>query len=157
MRCEGADNPPCRRCRHAGLECLFEKPSREASLTGEAGLECVHTMYKSFPINLPKTVFRRIRSLEAHVAEIRNSQVAIQHTLTEIVGHLRGTTVPRSPSVISQPYMHASPSMQAGSPAINSTVDTRRMSSSIDRGCRRRRRHFHILSSSFKTAGRPEP
>ena len=39
MRCEGAENPPCRRCRHAGLECLFEKPSREASLTGEAGLE----------------------------------------------------------------------------------------------------------------------
>lgn len=39
MRCEGADNPPCRRCRHAGLDCLFEKPSREATLTGEAGLE----------------------------------------------------------------------------------------------------------------------
>ena len=39
MRCEGAENPPCRRCRHAGLECLFEKPTREASLTGEAGLE----------------------------------------------------------------------------------------------------------------------
>lgn len=41
MRCEGADNPPCRRCRHAGLECLFEKPTREATLTGEAGLESV--------------------------------------------------------------------------------------------------------------------
>ena len=41
MRCEGAENPPCRRCRHAGLECLFEKPTREASLTGEAGLESV--------------------------------------------------------------------------------------------------------------------
>lgn len=39
MRCEGAENPPCRRCRHAGLECLFEKPSREPTLTGEAGLE----------------------------------------------------------------------------------------------------------------------
>lgn len=39
MRCEGADNPPCRRCRNTGLECLFEKPSREATLTGEAGLE----------------------------------------------------------------------------------------------------------------------
>lgn len=39
MRCEGAENPPCRRCRHAGLECLFEKPTREPTLTGEAGLE----------------------------------------------------------------------------------------------------------------------
>lgn len=41
MRCEGADNPPCRRCRNTGLDCLFEKPSREATLTGEAGLESV--------------------------------------------------------------------------------------------------------------------
>jgi hypothetical protein len=48
MRCEGAENPPCRRCRHAGLDCLFEKPTREASLTGEAGLECVY-----FPSHLP--------------------------------------------------------------------------------------------------------
>ncbi|KAG6854238.1 hypothetical protein C0991_009256 [Blastosporella zonata] len=39
MRCEGADNPPCKRCRNTNLECLFEKPSREATLTGEAGLE----------------------------------------------------------------------------------------------------------------------
>ncbi len=41
MRCEGAENPPCKRCRQQSLECLFEKPNREASLTGEAGLECV--------------------------------------------------------------------------------------------------------------------
>lgn len=47
MRCEGADNPPCRRCRHTGLECLFEKPSREATLTGEAGLEYVVSMVSS--------------------------------------------------------------------------------------------------------------
>lgn len=44
MRCEGADNPPCRRCRNGGLECLFEKPSREATLTGEAGLESVSSL-----------------------------------------------------------------------------------------------------------------
>ena len=45
MRCEGAENPPCKRCRHNGLDCLFEKPTREASLTGEAGLEYVHGAY----------------------------------------------------------------------------------------------------------------
>ena len=39
MRCEGAENPPCKRCRQQSLDCLFEKPNREASLTGEAGLE----------------------------------------------------------------------------------------------------------------------
>lgn len=41
MRCEGAENPPCKRCRQQSLDCLFEKPNREASLTGEAGLEYV--------------------------------------------------------------------------------------------------------------------
>ncbi|KAI0048332.1 hypothetical protein FA95DRAFT_1517530 [Auriscalpium vulgare] len=108
MRCEGADNPPCRRCRHAGLECMFEKPSREASLTGEAGLE-------------------RIRSLESHVADIRQTQSAIQSTLLEIVGHLRGGSAPpaRSPTSYPQPYMHHSPSIHSDSPAL-STPSTAR-------------------------------
>lgn len=56
--------------------------------------------------------------------------MAIQHTLTEIVGHLRGTSIPRSPSVISQPYVHASPSMQAGSPA--SSISTVRAPLMVD-------------------------
>ncbi|KAI0639613.1 hypothetical protein C8Q77DRAFT_1082056 [Trametes polyzona] len=106
MRCEGAENPPCRRCRHAGLECLFEKPTREASLTGEAGLE-------------------RIRSLESHVADIRATQTAIQNTLLEIVSHLRGgggASVPitsRSPSTY-PPFAHHSPGAQSlGSPAVS--------------------------------------
>ncbi|KII93761.1 hypothetical protein PLICRDRAFT_171474 [Plicaturopsis crispa FD-325 SS-3] len=95
MRCEGADNPPCRRCRHAGLECLFEKPSREATLTGEAGLE-------------------RIRSLEARVSEIRDSQLSIQSTLSEIVGHLRGGGMQvHSPTHIQPPYHYQSPGMQS--------------------------------------------
>lgn len=25
MRCEGADNPPCKRCAAAGHECVFER------------------------------------------------------------------------------------------------------------------------------------
>ncbi|KAI9069411.1 hypothetical protein FKP32DRAFT_1617242 [Trametes sanguinea] len=102
MRCEGAENPPCRRCRHAGLECLFEKPTREASLTGEAGLE-------------------RIRSLEAHVADIRATQTAIQNTLLEIASHLRGGGPPtsRSPSTY-PPFAHHSPGGQSlGSPAVS--------------------------------------
>ncbi|KIJ68212.1 hypothetical protein HYDPIDRAFT_106363 [Hydnomerulius pinastri MD-312] len=103
MRCEGADNPPCRRCRHAGLECLFEKPSREATLTGEAGLE-------------------RIRSLEAHVSEIRVTQSSIQNTLLEIVSHLRGAAPynNRSPSTFSQAQYTQSPTIQSmGSPPIS--------------------------------------
>ncbi|KAI6047737.1 hypothetical protein EDC04DRAFT_2619708 [Pisolithus marmoratus] len=99
MRCEGADNPPCRRCRHAGLECLFEKPSREATLTGEAGLE-------------------RIRSLETHVTEIKTTQTSIQNTLLEIVSHLRGASLytNRSPSTYQQPQYAQSPTTQSTPP-----------------------------------------
>jgi hypothetical protein len=50
MRCEGAENPPCKRCRQQSLECLFEKPNREASLTGEAGLECVLNLFPPFRV-----------------------------------------------------------------------------------------------------------
>ncbi|KAJ6519653.1 hypothetical protein C8R45DRAFT_952252 [Mycena sanguinolenta] len=96
MRCEGADNPPCRRCRNTGLECLFEKPSREATLTGEAGLE-------------------RIRSLEAHVAEIRHSQTSIQSSVAEILAHLRGGAAhTRSPSYLPSSY-HQSPVLHSPS------------------------------------------
>ncbi|KAI0347809.1 hypothetical protein BDW22DRAFT_1384698 [Trametopsis cervina] len=104
MRCEGAENPPCRRCRHAGLECLFEKPQREASLTGEAGLE-------------------RIRSLEAHVADIRQTQTTIQNTLIEIAAHLRGSThfPARSPSVYAPPFTHSSPTVHSMSSPSGST------------------------------------
>ncbi|KAI0686657.1 hypothetical protein BC835DRAFT_1379255 [Cytidiella melzeri] len=104
MRCEGAENPPCRRCRHAGLECLFEKPQREASLTGEAGLE-------------------RIRSLEAHVADIRQSQTTIQNTLMEIAAHLRGSShfPARSPSVYAPPFAQPSPTVHSMSSPSGST------------------------------------
>ncbi|KAL0578601.1 hypothetical protein V5O48_003392 [Marasmius crinis-equi] len=87
MRCEGADNPPCRRCRNTGLECLFEKPSREATLTGEAGLE-------------------RIRSLETHVVEIRHTQSAILNVLTDIQTHLRGGGPAQHRSPSAYPAFH---------------------------------------------------
>ncbi|KZV93797.1 hypothetical protein EXIGLDRAFT_716777 [Exidia glandulosa HHB12029] len=77
MRCINAEDPPCKRCRTAGIECLFEKPSREATLTGEAGLE-------------------RIRNLESQVADIRHSQHAIQSTLVDLVSQLRQPGLPHS-------------------------------------------------------------
>ncbi|GJJ09858.1 hypothetical protein Clacol_004082 [Clathrus columnatus] len=83
MRCEGAESPPCRRCRHAGLECLFEKPTREPTLTGEAGLD--HADADSFP-----SQNRRIRSLESQVSDIRTTQHNIHTTLLELVAQLRG-------------------------------------------------------------------
>ncbi|KAF8078785.1 hypothetical protein FPV67DRAFT_1466466 [Lyophyllum atratum] len=103
MRCEGADNPPCKRCRNTNLECLFEKPSREATLTGEAGLE-------------------RIRSLEAHVADIRHTQTTISNTLSELVAHLRtGAFSARSPAAYSQSFHQPSPSLNSPSMSTPTT------------------------------------
>ncbi|KAF9527784.1 hypothetical protein CPB83DRAFT_767806 [Crepidotus variabilis] len=106
MRCEGADNPPCRRCRNTGLECLFEKPSREATLTGEAGLE-------------------RIRSLEARVADIQATQSTISNTLQELLHHVRvggGFQAARSPSSYPPSSFHQSPSLN--SPAVSTPTPT---------------------------------
>ncbi|THV06007.1 hypothetical protein K435DRAFT_773506 [Dendrothele bispora CBS 962.96] len=104
MRCEGADNPPCKRCRNTGLECLFEKPSREATLTGEAGLE-------------------RIRSLEAHVVEIRQGQASILNTLVDIQKQLHGSLQNRSPSTY-PPAFHQSPSVHSPSMSTPPTAHT---------------------------------
>ncbi|TDL28198.1 hypothetical protein BD410DRAFT_739738 [Rickenella mellea] len=106
MRCEGADNPPCRRCRHASLECLFEKPSREPTLTGEAGLE-------------------RIRSLEAQVADVQQSQAAIHNTLSELVHALRAgiPSLPAPSSSIPPPFRQ-SPLYSSGSPQTPSSAST---------------------------------
>ncbi|KDQ19897.1 hypothetical protein BOTBODRAFT_27318 [Botryobasidium botryosum FD-172 SS1] len=85
MRCEGAENPPCKRCRHAGIDCMFEKPVRDTALTSEQGME-------------------RIRNLETQVT-------SIQTTLTELVTTLRGTShLPPTPahSASSLPPMHTS-------------------------------------------------
>ena len=67
---------------------------------------------------------RRIRSLETHVMDIRQSQTAIQNTLVEIVNHLRAgsTGIIRSPSAFpSTSYIHPSPNVHADSPASMST------------------------------------
>ena len=84
MRCEGADNPPCKRCRHAGLECLFEKPVRDTSTT-EQGLECVLHPNRAIRTSSKLAIcFRRIRNLENQVG-------TIQSTLSELVLALRAS------------------------------------------------------------------
>lgn len=40
MRCVGAEDPPCKRCRNASLECVMEKPGRSSNEGG--GDESVH-------------------------------------------------------------------------------------------------------------------
>jgi len=66
---------------------------------------------------------RRIRTLESHVADIRQSQTTIQNTLVELVNHLRAgsANMIRSPSTFPPTYMHPSPNVHADSPASMST------------------------------------
>ncbi|KAL5494991.1 hypothetical protein ACEPAI_453 [Sanghuangporus weigelae] len=106
MRCEGADNPPCRRCRHAGLECLFEKPSREPTLTGEAGLE-------------------RIKSIEASVSDLRQTQIAIHQTLADLVQQLRSGNLSTMPQNNFPPPFRSSPgSYTGGSPSLSTPTQS---------------------------------
>ncbi|CAE6529338.1 unnamed protein product [Rhizoctonia solani] len=107
MRCEGADNPPCKRCRHAHIECMFEKPAREVSAATEQGLE-------------------RIRSLENQVS-------SIQHTLSELVSTLRNqqqapqptlsnsAPSPSSATTASTQTPQINPSPSPFSPSLNAT------------------------------------
>ena len=63
---------------------------------------------------------RRIRSLEAHVADIRQSQTIIQNTLMDIAAHLRGSAPLSSRSPYPGPFAHHSPGAQSlGSPAVS--------------------------------------
>ena len=84
---------------------------------------------RSIPSHLPTSLtrpfaFRRIRSLEAHVADIRQTQVAIQSTLTEIVSHLRNGLGPthRSPSVYQAPPF--TPDLQSQDSPATATAST---------------------------------
>lgn len=102
MRCVGAEEPPCKRCRNAGLECVMEKP-------GRSGGDSVGDEYVSK--SEPKLTIRRIKSLE-------NQVTAIQGTLTDLVTTLRAgmaagqlhqstETIPLPPPPPPQPAMQA--------------------------------------------------
>lgn len=69
---------------------------------------------------------RRIRSLEAHVADIRQTQSVIQNTLLEIATHLRGGAQFHSRSPSAYPaFAHQSPSTRSlGSPGVTTPSAT---------------------------------
>ncbi|ORX39923.1 hypothetical protein BD324DRAFT_615541 [Kockovaella imperatae] len=82
MRCVGGDDPPCKRCRHAGLDCVLERPEKVVEPAGD----------------------ERLRSLEHQVSSINS-------TLTDLVRLLQ-PALPRSleprPST-SSPAWHSQP------------------------------------------------
>jgi hypothetical protein len=68
-------------------------------------------------------VLRRIRSLEAHVADIRHTQTTISNTLSELVSHLRaGSYAARSPSTYPPSFHQASPNIN--SPSMSTPTAT---------------------------------
>lgn len=70
------------------------------------------------------TGYRRIRSLESHVSDIRVTQGSIQNALSEILGHIRGGNSLNRSAVtqFSQTNYNRSPSLQSmGSPPMAQT------------------------------------
>ncbi|TIB30165.1 hypothetical protein E3P84_03445 [Wallemia ichthyophaga] len=78
MRCQNADDPPCVRCKSANIPCTFEKPARDSTAIGEAGLE-------------------RIRSLEMQVSSMSSN-------LFELVGFFRSTNKAQPQSLDNSPF-----------------------------------------------------
>ncbi|WVR05190.1 hypothetical protein IAU60_002202 [Kwoniella sp. DSM 27419] len=83
MRCVGAEDPPCKRCRNGGLECIMEKPGRGTS-GGEAHVG-----------------EDRIRSLEGQVSAIQNTLVDLVSTLRAGMSSTVSNTSGHTPTNIS--------------------------------------------------------
>ncbi|KAN0064574.1 hypothetical protein ACQY0O_002202 [Thecaphora frezii] len=43
-RCDGPEDPPCRRCKAAGIDCIFEKPPRDSAAVPESGAERIKSL-----------------------------------------------------------------------------------------------------------------
>jgi hypothetical protein len=109
----------------ASIACLKNLPGRRVSLGRLvwSTSQSHHISLSLHPLTRPFS-FRRIRSLESHVADIRQTQVAIQSTLTEIVSHLRNGLGPahRSPSVYQPPPF--TPDLQSQDSPATATAST---------------------------------
>ncbi|SOV05025.1 uncharacterized protein UDID_03077 [Ustilago sp. UG-2017a] len=72
-RCDGPENPPCRRCRQVGIECIFEKPPKDSTTSastigGDTGASS-----------------DRIKVLEAQMA-------GMQSIISELVASIKANT-----------------------------------------------------------------
>ncbi|KZO92820.1 hypothetical protein CALVIDRAFT_503961, partial [Calocera viscosa TUFC12733] len=110
MRCEGAENPPCKRCRHANIPCMFEKPIREQQGDVQS-IECVLFCPSPFPMGTIAAADvgnSRIQKLEGQVG-------TIQSTLEELVTALKGANaIPGFVPAPPQPSPSPAPGSQSG-------------------------------------------
>ncbi|SPO37934.1 uncharacterized protein PSFLO_03411 [Pseudozyma flocculosa] len=84
-RCEGPEHPPCRRCKAAGIDCIFEKPPRETGATApDAGSE-------------------RIKSLETQMSDMQAMMGELVNTLKTNTRLLAQQVQTGSPSPLRTP------------------------------------------------------
>ncbi|WVF72211.1 hypothetical protein IAT40_007023 [Kwoniella sp. CBS 6097] len=106
MRCVGAEEPPCKRCKNGGLECVMEKPGR-STVGGEAHIGD-----------------DRIRSLENQVSSIQNTLVDLVTTLKAGISPSASNTsghTPLGPANSTPDYGSAAP-MQHPHTSINNLI-----------------------------------
>lgn len=80
-RCEGPEHPPCRRCKQIGIECIFEKPPKDATSSADAGPSA-----------------DRIKTLETQM-------LGMQSMLGELVASIKANThaIASVPAVVAAP------------------------------------------------------
>lgn len=111
MKCDLEESgPPCKRCRHAHIECLFEKPQRESALSSDAGLERI------------KAVEDRVRGVEDKMTSMVNGLQGVQATLHEVLLAFRQGAA--APPIHNGTAATVSPDVRRV--AAQSPVDTRR-------------------------------
>ncbi|CDR98891.1 hypothetical protein [Sporisorium scitamineum] len=90
-RCDGPENPPCRRCKQVGIECIFEKPPKEPASSASAAPDAGASA-------------DRIRILETQMS-------GMQSMISELVASIKANTsaMTASPSQIQPPPPQLSP------------------------------------------------
>ncbi|GAC95756.1 hypothetical protein PHSY_003332 [Pseudozyma hubeiensis SY62] len=71
-RCDGPENPPCRRCKQVGIECVFEKPPKDPASSASAALDAGASS-------------DRIRMLESQMS-------GMQSMISELVASIKANT-----------------------------------------------------------------
>lgn len=101
-RCNGPENPPCRRCRQVGIECIFEKPPKDNNTSSSSGGQDNGASSD------------RIRALEAQMT-------GMQSMISELVASIKANTnaiaAPPQPTPQQVQMMQGSPSTPSGSAA----------------------------------------
>lgn len=110
-RCEGPENPPCRRCNQVGIECIFEKPPKDPPSSNSDALDASANS-------------GRIRMLETQMSGMQNM---IAELVASIKANTNAITAPpqTTPSSNPLPPHHSPQASVASSASPNSSRASR--------------------------------